>query len=54
MREPKPVQDDTPEKCILARLILPQQTVDEDPLEELHGLAKTAGTEVVDELIQRR
>ena len=54
MREPHIVKDDSPERCILARLILPQQNVDEDPLEELHGLAKTAGTEVVDELIQRR
>ncbi|TWT70248.1 GTPase HflX [Crateriforma conspicua] len=33
---------------------MPDQTVDDDPLEELHGLAITAGTEVVDELIQRR
>lgn len=54
VREPHIVKDDSPERCILARLILPQQNVDEDPLEELHGLAKTAGTEVVDELIQRR
>ena len=52
MREPHIVKDDSPERCILARLILPQQKVDEDPLEELHGLAKTAGTEVVEELIQ--
>ncbi|MGC6442264.1 MAG: GTPase HflX [Rubripirellula sp.] len=54
MREPKTVIDDSPERSILARLILPQQNVDDDPLEELHGLAKTAGTEVVDELIQKR
>lgn len=54
MREPKIVKDDSPERSILARLILPQQTVDDDPLEELHGLAKTAGTEVVDELLQKR
>ncbi len=38
----------------MARLILPDQRVEEDPLEELHGLAITAGTEVVDELVQRR
>ncbi len=43
-----------PERSILARLIMPGQTVEEDPLEELHGLATTAGTEVVDELIQKR
>jgi len=35
-------------------LIRPEDKVDADPLEELHGLAITAGTEVVDELIQRR
>nr|WP_146439246.1 GTPase HflX [Crateriforma conspicua] len=53
-REPRNQSFDEPEKSILARLILPDQTVDDDPLEELHGLAITAGTEVVDELIQRR
>ena len=54
MRELHKVQDDSPERSILARLILPTHTVEADPLEELHGLATTAGTEVVDELIQRR
>ena len=38
----------------MARLILPEDQVALDPLEELHGLATTAGTEVVDELVQRR
>jgi GTP-binding protein HflX len=38
----------------LARLILPGQNVGDDPLEELYGLATTAGTEVADELVQRR
>lgn len=54
MRELHQVQDDSPERSILARLILPDQTAEEDPLEELHGLATTAGTEVVNELVQRR
>ncbi len=54
VREPIKVRDDSPERSILARLILPDQSVEEDPLEELHGLATTAGTEVVDELVQRR
>ena len=54
MREPYQVQDDSPERSILARLILPEHQVSADPLEELHGLATTAGTDVVDELIQRR
>jgi GTP-binding protein HflX len=38
----------------LARLITPADKPEADPLEELHGLATTAGTEVVDELVQRR
>jgi len=46
--------DDGPERSILARLILPGTVVEDDPLEELHGLATTAGTEVVDELYQNR
>jgi GTP-binding protein HflX len=54
VREPIQVRDDSPETSILARLILPDHLVPADPLEELHGLATTAGTEVVDELIQRR
>lgn len=54
VREPHKVQDDSPERSILARLILPGQPVVADPLEELHGLATTAGTEVVDELVQKR
>ncbi|WP_436715030.1 GTPase HflX [Roseiconus lacunae] len=54
MREQHTVIDDTPERSVLARLILPENSVSDDPLEELHGLATTAGTQVVGELIQRR
>ena len=54
MRELHQVLDDSPERSILARLILSNQQVEADPLEELHGLATTAGTEVMDELVQRR
>ena len=54
MREQHKVIDDTPERSVLARLILPDTRVPSDPLEELHGLATTAGTQVVGELIQRR
>ncbi len=54
VREPHKVHDDSPERSILARLILPNQKTGDDPLEELYGLATTAGTEVVDELVQRR
>ncbi|WP_231615740.1 GTPase HflX [Novipirellula artificiosorum] len=54
MREQNKLRGDSPERSILARLIMPDQTVEADPLEELHGLAITAGTQVVDELVQRR
>ncbi|MEM6692853.1 MAG: GTPase HflX [Planctomycetota bacterium] len=48
------VKDDAPERSVLARLITGEKYVAADPLAELHGLATTAGTEVVDELIQKR
>ena len=54
VRETIKVKDDEPERSVLARLILSEQKVEEDPLEELHGLATTAGTQVVGEMIQRR
>ncbi len=54
MREPHKVKDDSPERSVLARLILPDQKPEADPLEELYGLATTSGTQVVGELIQRR
>jgi GTP-binding protein HflX len=54
VREPHTVKDDSPERSVLARLILPDQKPEADPLEELYGLATTSGTQVVGELIQRR
>ena len=54
MREPHKVSDDTPERSVLARLILPDTRAPADPLEELHGLATTSGTQVVGELVQLR
>ncbi len=42
------------ERCILARLLLGDQRVDGDPFDELEGLATTAGTEVVDRVLQKR
>lgn len=54
VRELTQLQDERPERSVLARLILPDQHVEDDPLEELYGLAITAGTEVVGEIIQRR
>jgi GTP-binding protein HflX len=42
------------EKAILVRVILPEQIVGEDPLEEITGLAKTAGARIASGLVQRR
>jgi GTPase len=42
------------EKAILVRVILDGQTAGDDPLDELNGLAKTAGTRIVSGLTQRR
>lgn len=42
------------ESAVLVRVILPGQHFDDDPLEELEGLATTAGTTVVAGLTQRR
>lgn len=54
MQEQPRVDRNQQERSILARLILPEQTVEDDPLCELRGLATTAGTEVMDGLVQRR
>lgn len=42
------------EKAILVRVILPGQYEGEDPLDEITGLAKTAGTRIASGLTQRR
>jgi len=42
------------EKAILVRVTLPEDHYDDDPLQELEGLATTAGTTVVGGLTQRR
>lgn len=39
---------------MLVRVILPDNVVGEDPFDELHGLATTAGSQVVGTLTQRR
>ena len=39
---------------MLARVVLPDDAKEDDPLAEIAGLATTAGTEIVGELIQRR
>jgi GTP-binding protein HflX len=42
------------ERSILVRVVFPDQPLEDDPLEELYRLATTAGTEVVEEMVQRR
>lgn len=42
------------ERSVLARLILPNDFVAEDPFDELTGLATTAGTTVVASILQKR
>jgi GTP-binding protein HflX len=42
------------EKAVLVRVLLPQHDAGDDPLDEITGLAKTAGARVVSGLIQRR
>ena len=42
------------ERAILARVILPHHTAGDDPLDEITGLAKTAGARVMSGLVQRR
>src|SRR6476469_3575719 len=42
------------EKAVLVRVILPGQTVGDEPLDEITRLAETAGARVVSSLIQRR
>ncbi len=42
------------EKAILVRILLADQDFENDPLDELDGLATTAGAEVVSGMVQRR
>jgi GTP-binding protein HflX len=42
------------ERAILVRVILPGQNVGEDPLDEISGLAETAGARVMSGMVQRR
>lgn len=42
------------EKAVLVRVILPGQPEGDDPLDELAGLATTAGTKIVGRMTQRR
>ena len=54
MHERERVESVASETAVLVRVILPHQRFEEDPLEELEGLAKAAGTTVACGLTQRR
>ncbi len=54
MRDERRIESVASEKSILVRLIFTGAPDEDDPLGELHQLATTAGTEVVDELVQKR
>ena len=54
MREPTRLDRSEPERAILVGVLLAPPVDSAQPLDELAGLAATAGTQVVAELIQRR
>ncbi len=54
MKEPERVQSVASETAVLVRVISRAQSFTETPLDELEGLATTAGTTVVSGLTQRR
>ncbi|MFM7740349.1 MAG: GTPase HflX, partial [Planctomycetota bacterium] len=54
MLERSKKQEVNQEVAVLVRVILPGSIIEVDPLEELSGLAKTAGALVVGELVQKR
>jgi GTP-binding protein HflX len=54
VKEPERVQSVAREQAVLVRVITSDQQASQDPLQELEGLATTAGTTVVGSLLQRR
>ena len=42
------------EKTILVRVVLPEHPYEDEPLNELAGLAATAGARIVGQMVQRR
>lgn len=54
MHEPKRTENMASERAVLARIILADQEYEANPLEEIAGLATTAGATVVGGLTQRR
>ncbi|HEX3727868.1 MAG TPA: GTPase HflX [Pirellulales bacterium] len=54
MTESNRVQSVASEAAILVGVLLPDHPAPDDPLDELHGLATTAGSRIVGQLTQRR
>ena len=54
MLEPDRKQSVASEAAVLVRVLLPNHAAKESPLDELRGLATTAGTKVVADVVQRR
>ncbi|MCA9130043.1 MAG: GTPase HflX [Planctomycetales bacterium] len=54
MQEHQRSQSVALERCVLARLVSPADAFTENPLDEMTGLARSAGTEVLGGVVQRR
>jgi len=54
VKEPERIQSVAQEQAILVRIVASNQPFQADPLDELNGLATTAGTTIVGTLMQRR
>ncbi|QDV26585.1 GTPase HflX [Aureliella helgolandensis] len=54
MQEHQRSQSVSRERCVLARLISPSDAFTENPLDEITGLAESAGTAVLGGVVQRR
>jgi GTP-binding protein HflX len=54
VKEPERVQSVASEQAVLVRVVVTDDSTSQDPLDELEGLATTAGTAVVGGLVQRR
>lgn len=54
MEDRKKFQQVEQEIAIVVRLVLPSDAIDLDPLDEIHGLAETAGAMVAAGMVQRR
>jgi len=54
VQDRKRAQQVDQEIAIVVRVVLPNDPIDFDPLEEVHGLAETAGATVISGMVQRR